>query len=83
MYSGKAPSPAPDCTARLIAYTLFTVRAGRRSPGPRTFWEEVQSSEYGFWANVNPNVPHPRWSQASERVLGQDQRLENLRESLI
>jgi len=43
---------------------------------PRTFWEEIQASEYGFWANVNPNVPHPRWSQASERVLGQDQRLE-------
>jgi len=43
---------------------------------PRTFWEEIQPSEYGFWANVNPNVPHPRWSQASERVLGQDQRLE-------
>jgi methionine sulfoxide reductase catalytic subunit len=34
------------------------------------FWEALQSNEYGFWANVNPNVPHPRWSQASERVLG-------------
>jgi methionine sulfoxide reductase catalytic subunit len=43
---------------------------------PRTYWETIQASEYGFWANVNPNVPHPRWSQASERVLGQDQRLE-------
>jgi sulfoxide reductase catalytic subunit YedY len=41
-----------------------------------SFWEEVQGSEYGFWANVNPNVPHPRWSQASERVLGADYRLE-------
>ncbi|NNM73088.1 protein-methionine-sulfoxide reductase catalytic subunit MsrP [Enterovirga aerilata] len=37
---------------------------------PKTFWEALQSSEYGFWANVNPEVPHPRWSQASERVLG-------------
>jgi sulfoxide reductase catalytic subunit YedY len=37
---------------------------------PKSFWEEIQSSEYGFWANVNPEVPHPRWSQASERVLG-------------
>jgi sulfoxide reductase catalytic subunit YedY len=43
---------------------------------PRTFWEEIAPTEYGFWANVNPNVPHPRWSQASERVLGQDQNLE-------
>ncbi|PZU94166.1 MAG: protein-methionine-sulfoxide reductase catalytic subunit MsrP [Chelatococcus sp.] len=37
---------------------------------PKTFWEGLQSSEYGFWANVNPAVPHPRWSQASEQVLG-------------
>jgi len=37
---------------------------------PKTFWEELESSEYGFWANVNPDVPHPRWSQATERVLG-------------
>jgi sulfoxide reductase catalytic subunit YedY len=36
---------------------------------PKTFWEEIQPSEYGFWANVNPEVAHPRWSQASERVL--------------
>ena len=43
---------------------------------PRTYWETIAGNEYGFWANVNPNVPHPRWSQASERVLGQDQRLE-------
>ena len=37
---------------------------------PVNFWEEVQGSEYGFWANVNPKVPHPRWSQANERLLG-------------
>ena len=37
---------------------------------PVSFWQDLQSSEYGFWANVNPDVPHPRWSQASERVLG-------------
>ncbi len=37
---------------------------------PVSFWEDLQSSEYGFWANVNPEVSHPRWSQASERVLG-------------
>lgn len=37
---------------------------------PRTFWEVVQPNEYGFWANVNPAVPHPRWSQATERMLG-------------
>ena len=42
---------------------------------PKSFWEEIQGREYGFWANVNPEVPHPRWSQASERVLGQDERV--------
>jgi methionine sulfoxide reductase catalytic subunit len=41
---------------------------------PKGYWEALQPSEYGFWANVNPAVPHPRWSQASERVLGADER---------
>ena len=45
---------------------------------PKTFWEALQSDEYGFWANVNPAVPHPRWSQATERVLGQNDRVPTL-----
>lgn len=45
---------------------------------PKTFWEGLQSSEYGFWANVNPAVPHPRWSQASEQVLGSRNRVPTL-----
>jgi len=45
---------------------------------PVSYWEQLQSSEYGFWANVNPAVPHPRWSQASERVLGTDERVPTL-----
>ncbi|MEP9352627.1 protein-methionine-sulfoxide reductase catalytic subunit MsrP [Xanthobacter sp. KR7-65] len=36
---------------------------------PLSYWEEVQGAEYGFWANVNPKVPHPRWSQASEEDI--------------
>jgi sulfoxide reductase catalytic subunit YedY len=40
---------------------------------PVSFWEELQAAEYGFWANVNPETPHPRWSQATERVLGSDE----------
>ena len=39
---------------------------------PKTFWAEVAGHEYGFWANVNPEVDHPRWSQAEERLLGTD-----------
>lgn len=41
---------------------------------PQTFWEALGPSEYGFWANVNPEVSHPRWSQASEDVLGENRR---------
>lgn len=37
---------------------------------PTTYWEALQPNAYGFWANVNPAVPHPRWSQADEEVLG-------------
>jgi sulfoxide reductase catalytic subunit YedY len=42
---------------------------------PVSFWEKLQDSEYGFWANVNPQVPHPRWSQATEKPLGSDARI--------
>ena len=45
---------------------------------PLSYWEQLQSSEYGFWANVNPEVPHPRWSQATERVLGTNERVPTL-----
>jgi len=45
---------------------------------PATFWEKLQSSEYGFWANVNPQVPHPRWSQATEKPLGSSDRIPTL-----
>ena len=37
---------------------------------PLSFWQKVQGEEYGFWANVNPDVDHPRWSQATEKLLG-------------
>ncbi|MFC3692918.1 protein-methionine-sulfoxide reductase catalytic subunit MsrP [Chenggangzhangella methanolivorans] len=41
---------------------------------PKTLWEAAGPREYGFWANVNPEVSHPRWSQAQERVLGTSER---------
>ncbi|MEZ5938485.1 MAG: protein-methionine-sulfoxide reductase catalytic subunit MsrP [Hyphomonadaceae bacterium] len=37
---------------------------------PDTAWNKANAHEYGFYSNVNPNVDHPRWSQASERVIG-------------
>ena len=44
------------------------------SKRPVSFWETLASNEYGFWANVNPDVSHPRWSQKTERVLGGGER---------
>ncbi len=41
---------------------------------PTTLWSTVGPNEYGFYSNVNPNRPHPRWSQASERRIGELQR---------
>lgn len=38
---------------------------------PVTSWMQANRDEYGFFANVNPQVDHPRWSQASERIIGQ------------
>ena len=45
---------------------------------PDTFWNKLQPREYGFLSNVNPNIPHPRWTQATERFMqveGEDTRI--------
>lgn len=39
---------------------------------PKTSWNVAAPQEYGFYSNVNPDVPHPRWSQATERRIGDD-----------
>jgi sulfoxide reductase catalytic subunit YedY len=41
---------------------------------PKTSWGKAQGSEYGFYSNVNPEVSHPRWSQATERRIGEFRR---------
>ncbi len=45
---------------------------------PHTLWSTIAPQEYGFYANVNPSVDHPRWSQASERRIGEIGRRETL-----
>ncbi|MGB8213747.1 MAG: protein-methionine-sulfoxide reductase catalytic subunit MsrP [Anaerolineales bacterium] len=45
---------------------------------PVTFWNTLAPNEYGFYSNVNPNVDHPRWSQATERRIGQLSRIPTL-----
>ena len=39
---------------------------------PLSFWESLQPTEYGFWANVNPKIPHARWSQETEKLIGDE-----------
>jgi len=45
---------------------------------PATMWNDIAPNEYGFYANVNPDVDHPRWSQASERRIGELSRIPTL-----
>ena len=58
-------------TKSIVRFTFTNKR-------PLSFWEVTQKREYGFWANVNPKVNHPRWSQATERVLGSNERVPTL-----
>ena len=39
---------------------------------PATAWNKAAANEYGFYSNVNPDVPHPRWSQSTERRIGEE-----------
>ena len=45
---------------------------------PTTFWMAAGPAEYGFYSNVNPEVSHPRWTQASERKIGESGRIKTL-----
>lgn len=50
---------------------------------PKTSWNKSAPQEYGFYSNVNPNVDHPRWSQASERRIGEDGLFAKKRKTLM
>jgi methionine sulfoxide reductase catalytic subunit len=50
---------------------------------PRTAWNKAAASEYGFYSNVNPDVDHPRWSQATERRIGEDGLFAKKRKTLL
>ena len=45
---------------------------------PATAWNKSNPGEYGFYSNVNPNVDHPRWSQAKERRIGEFRKRDTL-----
>ena len=79
---GKALPPQNGAPIRLVLPWKYgfksvksIVRMSFSDKRPTTFWEGMQPSEYGFWANVNPAVPHPRWSQATERLLTSGERV--------
>jgi sulfoxide reductase catalytic subunit YedY len=50
---------------------------------PATAWNKAAANEYGFYSNVNPNVDHPRWSQSSERRIGEDGLFAKKRKTLM
>jgi sulfoxide reductase catalytic subunit YedY len=50
---------------------------------PATAWNKAAASEYGFYSNVNPDVDHPRWSQATERRIGEDGLFAKKRKTLM
>ena len=60
-------------------------RARSASPTsePKTAWNKAAANEYGFYSNVNPNVDHPRWSQATERRIGEDGLFAKKRKTLM
>ena len=63
------------------AKSLVKIRFVDRQPV--SSWEKAAPQEYGFYSNVNPNVDHPRWSQATERRIGEDGLLAKKRKTLM
>ncbi|MFC0309674.1 protein-methionine-sulfoxide reductase catalytic subunit MsrP [Gallibacterium trehalosifermentans] len=74
---GKTLAPQSGAPIRLVVPWKYgfksiksIVKITLTEKRPLTTWVKLAPHEYGFYANVNPNVDHPRWSQASERVIG-------------
>ena len=77
---GKPMPPQNGGPIRLVVPWKYGFKSGKSivkvsftDTQPDTFWAQLSPDEYGFWANVNPAVPHPRWSQAQERLIGTSQ----------
>ncbi|MBV8247555.1 MAG: protein-methionine-sulfoxide reductase catalytic subunit MsrP [Comamonas sp.] len=63
------------------AKSLVAIRLTDKEPG--TAWNKAARNEYGFYSNVNPEVPHPRWSQATERRIGEGGLFAKRRKTLL
>jgi sulfoxide reductase catalytic subunit YedY len=77
LYGGELP-PQSGGGIRLVVpwkYGFKSIKAVVKielvAEQPATLWSDIASNEYGFYANVNPRVDHPRWSQATERRIGE------------
>jgi sulfoxide reductase catalytic subunit YedY len=77
LYGGELP-PQSGGGVRLVVpwkYGFKSIKAVVKieltSEQPSTLWSQIAPNEYGFYANVNPQVDHPRWSQRSERRIGE------------
>ncbi|MDF1483753.1 protein-methionine-sulfoxide reductase catalytic subunit MsrP [Ramlibacter sp. H39-3-26] len=63
------------------AKSIVKIRFTEQQPG--TAWNKAAANEYGFYSNVNPDVDHPRWSQATERRIGEDGLFAKKRRTLL
>jgi methionine sulfoxide reductase catalytic subunit len=82
---GRALPPQDGAPIRLIIPWKYgfkgiksIVKINLVAEQPRTTWNEAAPNEYGFYANVNPHVDHPRWSQATEQRIGESGRRDTL-----
>lgn len=82
---GKSLPPQNGAPIRLVVpwkYGFKSIKAIVKidllAEEPKTFWSAIAPDEYGFYANVNPEVDHPRWSQATERRIGETARRKTL-----
>jgi sulfoxide reductase catalytic subunit YedY len=82
---GKQMLPQNGAPIRLVVpwkygfkYIKSIVKIDLVEEQPVSLWMAYAPNEYGFYANVNPDVPHPRWSQSSERRIGELDRKETL-----
>jgi sulfoxide reductase catalytic subunit YedY len=82
---GKTLPPQNGAPVRLVAPWKYGFKYIKSIVGidlveemPTSLWMAIAPHEYGFYANVNPEVPHPRWSQATERRIGETKRRKTL-----
>ena len=82
-YSYKSSAGLGACTSKRFKSAKSIVKIRFVKEQPKTAWNIAAPQEYGFYANVNPEVDHPRWSQASERRIGEDSFFTRKRKTLM